>query len=136
MFSTKAVSAWLLTAYVTLERQQTCFLSSQMGLVVVQLLNHVRLFVTPWTVALQATLSSTISWRLLKFMCIESVILSNHLILSRPLLPSFFLSVFPRESDLRIKWPKYWSFSFSISPSNVYSKLTSFRVDWSDLSAL
>ena len=136
MFSTKAVSAWLLTAYVTLERQQTCFLSSQMGLVVVQLLNHVRLFVTPWTVALQATLSSTISWRLLKFMCIESVILSNHLILSRPLLPSFFLSVFPRESDLRIKWPKYWSFSFSISPSNVYSKLTSFRIDWSDLSAL
>ena len=136
MFSTKAVSAWLLTAYVTLERQQTCFLSSQMGLVVVQLLNHVRLFVTPWTVALQATLSSTISWRLLKFMCIESVILSNHLILSRPLLPSFFLSVFPRESDLRIKWPKYWSFSFSISPSTVYSKLTSFRIDWSDLSAL
>ena len=136
MFSTKAVSAWLLTAYVTLERQQTCFLSSQMGLVVVQLLNHVRLFVTPWTVALQATLSSTISWSLLKFMCIESVILSNHPILSRPLLPSFFLSVFSRESDLRIKRPKYWSFSFSISPSNVYSKLTSFRIDWLDLFAL
>ena len=88
----------------------------------VQSLNPVRLFVTPWTEARQAFLSFTISWSLLKLMSIESVMPSNHLILSCPLLllPSIFpsISVFSNESVLHIRWPKYWSFSFSISPSN------------------
>ena len=96
-------------------------------LVVVQLLSHVRLFATPWTAAHQASLSFTISQSLLKFTSIESVMLSNHLILSCPLLllPSIFpsIKVFSSESALRIRWPKYWSFSFSISPSNEYSGL-------------
>ena len=91
----------------------------------VQSLNHVRLFATPWTAAHQASLSITNSWRLLKLMSIESVMLSNHFILCSPLLlsPSIFSSirVFSNESALRIRWPKYWSFSFSISPSNKYS---------------
>ena len=92
------------------------------GFIVVQLLNHVRLFVTPWTAASQASLSFTISWTLLKLMPIESVMPSNHLILCCPLLllPSIFPSirVFSSESALHITWPKYWIFSFSISPSN------------------
>ena len=100
--------------------------------VVVQLLSHVRLFVTPWTPACQASLSFTISQDLLKFMFIESVIPSNHLILCFPLLllPSIFprIGVFSSESTLRIRWPKYWSFSFSNSPSN--SGFISFRIDW------
>ena len=98
-----------------------------------------RLFVTPWTVARQASLSFTISQSLLKLMSIESVIQSNHLILCRTfLLPSIFPSirVFYNESALRISWPKYWSFSFSISPSNAYSGLISFRIDWFDLLAV
>ena len=103
----------------------------------VQSLSRVRLFVTPWTTAHQASLSITNSWSLLKLMSIESVMPSNHLILCRPLLlpPSIFLSirVFSDESVLHIRWPKYWSFSFSISPSNEYSGLISFRVDWLDL---
>ena len=86
---------------------------------------HVRLFETPWTVAHKAPLSSTISWSLLKFMSIESVMLSNHLILRHPLflLPSVFPSirVFSNEVALHIRWPKCWGFSFSISPSNEYS---------------
>ena len=90
--------------------------------VAVQLLSHVRLFVTPWTAALQVTLSISNSWSLLKLMSIESVMLSNHLILCRPLLfpPSVFPSirVFANESVLRIRWPKYWSFSFNVNPSN------------------
>ena len=89
---------------------------------------------TPWTEACQASLSFTISWSLLKVMSIESVVPSNHLILSHPLLllPSIFPSVrvFSNESALHIRWPKYWSFSFSISPSNEYSELISFRIDW------
>ena len=89
---------------------------------------------TPWTTARQASLSIIISWNLLKLMSIESVMPSNHLILCHPfpLLPSIFPSirVFSNESDLRIRWPKDWSFSFSISPSNEYSGLISFRVDW------
>ena len=93
----------------------------------VQLLSHVRLFVTPWTAAHQAFLSITNSQSLLKFMSIESVMPSNHLILCQPLLlpPSIFPSirVFSNESVLCIRWPKYWSFSFSISPSNAYSIL-------------
>ena len=93
----------------------------------VQLLNHVPLFVTPWTAARQASLSITNSRSLLKFMCIELVMPSSHLILFRPLLvlPSVFpnIRVFSKQSVLHIRWPKYWSFSFSISPSNEYSGL-------------
>ena len=103
----------------------------------VQLSCLVQLFVTPWTTAFQASLSITNSQSLLKLMSIESVMPSNHLILCRPFLlpPSIFPSirVFWNESVLHIRWPKYWSFSFSISPSNEYSGLTSFRMDWLDL---
>ena len=99
----------------------------------VKLLSHVQFFVTPWTAALQASLSITISRSLLKFMSIESVMPSNHLILRCPLLllPSIFPSirVFSNESALCIRWPKYWSFSFNISPSSEYSGLISFRID-------
>ena len=95
---------------------------------------------TPWTAACQATQSITNSWNLLKLMSIESVMPSNHLILSRPLLqlPSIFPSirVFSSDSVLHIRWPKYWSFSFNISPSNEYSGLISFRIDWLDLLAV
>ena len=94
---------------------------------------------TPWTASGQASLSITNSQSLLKLMSIKSVMPSNHLILCRPLLllPSIFPSirVFSNESTLRIRWPKYWSFSFSISPSNEYSGLISFRIDWYDLLA-
>ena len=105
----------------------------------VQLLSHVWLFATPWTTAHQASLSFTISWSLLKFMSIESVMPSNHLILCRPLLlPSIFPSVgvFSNESALCIRWPDYWCFSLSIRPSNEYSGLISFRIDWLDLAVL
>ena len=106
----------------------------------VQSLSRVRLFVTLWTAARQASLSITNSWSLLKLMSIESVMPSNHLILCRPLLlpPSIFPSirVFSNESVLHIRWPKYWSFSFNISPSNEYSGLFSFRMDWLDLLAV
>ena len=94
---------------------------------------------TPWTVAHQASLSITNSWSLLKLMCIKSVMLSNHLILCPPLLLlSIFPSirVFPNELVLRVRWPKYWSFSFSISPSNEYSELISLRMDCLDLLAV
>ena len=107
--------------------------------VVVQLLSHVRFFANPWTEACQAFLSFTISLSLLKLMSIESVMPSNHYIFCCPLLllPSIFPSirVFSIESVLCIMWPKYWSFSFSISPSNKYSELISFRFDWFDLLA-
>ena len=97
-------------------------------------LTGVWLFVTPWTAAHQSSLSFTISWSLLKFMSIESMMPSNHLIFCHPLLhlPSIFPSirVFSKESVLHIRWPKYWSFSFSTSPSNEYSGLISFRTDW------
>ena len=103
----------------------------------VQSLNHVQLFATPWTAACQASLSITNSWSLLKLMSIVSVMPSNHLILCRPLLllPSIFPStrVFSNESLLRIRWPKYWSLGFNICPSNEYSGLISFRMDWLDL---
>ena len=105
----------------------------------VQLLSRVQLFATTWTAAHQASLSITNSWSLLKLTCVESVTPSNHLVLCRPflLLPSIFPSirVFSNESFLRIRWPKYWSFSFSVSPSNEYSGLISFRMDWLDLLA-
>ena len=102
----------------------------------VQSLSRVRLFVTPWTAARQASLSITNSWSPPKPMSIESVMPSNHLILCRPLLlPSIFPSirVFSNESALPIRWPKYWSFSFNISPSNEHPGLISFRMDWSPL---
>ena len=102
-------------------------------LVVVQSLSHDQLFTTQWTAAHQASLSFTISQNLLKLMSIESMMPSNYLVLCYPLLflPSIFPSirVFSNESTLHIKWPKYWSFSFSISPSNKYSELISFRID-------
>ena len=104
--------------------------------VVAQSLSSVHLFVTPRTAARQASLSFTISWSLLKLMYIQSMMPTNHLILCRPLLlPSIFTSirVFSNESGLHIRWPKYWSFSFSISAFNEYSGLISFRIDWFDL---
>ena len=106
----------------------------------VQLLSHVQLFVTPWTAACQASLSTTNSWSLLKLMSIKSVIPFSHLILCHPLL--LLASIFPSigdffsESALHIRWPEYWSFSFSISPSSEYSGLISFRMDWLDLLAV
>ena len=107
---------------------------------VFQSLSLVQLFVSPWIAACQASLSFTISWILLKLMSIESVMLSNHLLFCHPLLllSSIFpnLRVFSSESVLHIRWPKYWSFSFSISPSNEYSGLISFRMDWFDLLAV
>ena len=105
----------------------------------VQSLSHVLLFATPWTPARQASLSITSSLSLLKLMSIESVMPSNHLILSCPLLPpSIFPSirVFSNESVFHISWPKDWRFSFSISPCNEYSGLISFRMDWLDLLAV
>ena len=99
----------------------------------IQLLSCIQLFVTPWTAVHQASLFITNTWSLLKFMSIESVMPSNHLILCCPLLlPSIFprISVFSNKSVIHIRWPKYWSFSFSISPSNEYSGLISFRIDW------
>ena len=111
-----------------------------MGHSSVQSLSNVRLFGTPWTAACQASLSITNSRNLLKLMSTESVMSSNHLILCHPLLlqPSIFPSirVFSDESVLHIRWPKYWSFSFNISPSNKYSGLISFRIDWLDLLAV
>ena len=106
----------------------------------VQSLSRVQFFATPWTAACQASLSITNSRSLLKLLSIELVIPSNHLILCRPLLllPSVFPSIriFSNESVLCIRWPKYWSFSFSISPSNEYSGLISFRIDWFGLFAV
>ena len=107
--------------------------------VILQLLNRVQLFVTPWTAAYQPFLSFTISQSLLKLMSIELVMPSNHLILCHPfLLPSIFptIEVFSSELTFPIRWPKYQSFSFSISPSNEYSGLISFRMDWFDLLAV
>ena len=106
----------------------------------VQSLSRLRLFATPWTAACQASLSITNTWSLLKHMSIESVMPSNHLIPCCPLLllPSIFPSirVFSNESVLRIRWPKYWSFSFNISPSSEHPGLISFRMDWLDLLAV
>ena len=119
-------------------RDQQTFSTNQFSSV--QPLTRVQFFVTPWTAVHQASLSVTNSWSLLKLMSIESVMPSNHLILCHPflLLPSVFPSIriFSNESVLRIRWPKYWSFNFSISPSNEYSGLISFRMDWLDLLAV
>ena len=109
-------------------------------LFIFQLYTHVQLFATPWTEARQASPSFTISWSLLKVMSIESVMPSNHLVLYHPLsscLQSFPASgSFLKKMALHIGWPKYWSFSFSISPSNEYSGLISFRIHWLDLLAV
>ena len=117
-----------------------CQLCSSHQFSSVQSLSRVQLFVTSWTAARQASLSITNSQSLLKLMSIVSVMPSNHLILCRPLLllPSIFPSirVFSKKSVLHIRWPKHWSFSFSISPSNEYSGLISFRMDWLDLLAI
>ena len=106
----------------------------------IQSLSHVRLIATPWTAAHQTSLSITSSQSLLKLMSITSVMPFNHLILCHPLClpPSVFPSmrIFSNESVLHIRWPKYWRFSFSISPSNEYSGLISFRMDWLDLFAI
>ena len=108
--------------------------------VVIQMLSHVWIFATPWTAPCQASLSLIISWSLLKFMSIESVMLHNYLILCLPLLllPSTVprIRVLSNESHLHIRWPKYWSFSFRIKPSNEYSRLISFRIDWFNLLAV
>ena len=106
----------------------------------VQSLSHVQLFATPWTVAYQASLSITSCWSLLKLMSMESVMPSNHLTLCHLLLLLFSIfpstRVFSSELALHIRWPKYWSFSFSICPSNEYSGMISFRMDWLDLLAV
>ena len=109
---------------------------------IVQSLSHVWLFITPWTAARQASLSSTVSWSLLKLVSMELMMASNHFILFCPLLPSFppafnFFQhqVFSNELVFHIRWTNYWNFSFSISPSNEYSKI-SFRIDWFDLLAV
>ena len=110
-----------------------------MSYFIVQSLSHVLLFVTPWTATHQASLSFTNSQSLLKLMSIDLVMPSNHLILCHPLLlPPLFpsISVISNKSVLRIRWPKYWSFSFSISPSNEHPGLISFRMDWLDLLAV
>ena len=115
-------------------------LLSESSISSVQSLSHDRLFVTLWTAARQTSLSITNSQSLFKLMSIKSVMPSNSLVLCRPLLllPSIFPSirVFSNESALCIRWPKYWSFSFSISTSNEYSGLISFRIDWFDLLAV
>ena len=131
-------SGWLITDY----RASFCsaFLYTSRWSQSVQSLSHVQLFATPWTAARQASLSITNSRSLLKFMSIESVMPSSHLILCCPLLllppipPS--IRVFSSESTLHIRWPKYWSFSFSISPSSEHIGLMSFRMDWLDLLAV
>ena len=125
---------------LSLTFQKSFLLTSHMLFNSVQLLSHVRLFVTPWTAAHQASLSITNPQSLHKLMSIELVMPSSHLILCHPLLlpPSISPSirVFSDESVLPIRWPKYWSFSFSISPSNEYSGLISFWMDWLDLIAV
>ena len=111
--------------------------SLALAVIVVQSLSHAQLFATPWIAAYEASLSFTISWSLLKLMSIESVMPSNHLTLCccLLLLPSIFPSirVFSKESALHIRWSKYWSFCFSISPSHEYSELNSLRIDRFDL---
>ena len=106
----------------------------------VQSFSHVRLFAAPWITARQASLSITNSWSSLKLMSIQSVMTSSHLILCRPVLlltpTPLSIRVFSNESALHMRWPKYWSFSFSISPSNEHPGLISFRVDWLDLLAV
>ena len=132
-FGPSCLDLYLAHGQISLVQRSSLFSS-------VPLLSHVQLFAIPWTAAHQASLSITNSWILLKLMSIESVMPSNHLILCHPLLlpPSIVPSirVFSNESVLSIRWPKYWSFSFSISPSNEYSGLISFRMDFLGLLAV
>ena len=124
---------WATVHGVTKELDMTQHLNNNKIDSSVQLLSRVQLFETPWSAARQASLSITNSQSLLKLMSIESVMPSNHLILCCPFSShrqSFPASVFSNESVLRIRWPKYWSFSFSTSPFNEYSGLISFRIDW------
>ena len=136
----KKQSDWLICLALKYPKDRECQCYDSLMWESVQSLSRVRLFVTPWTAALQASLSITSSWSLLKLMFIESVMPSNHLILCRALLllPSTYPSirVFSNESVLRIRWPKYWSFSFSLSPSDEHPGLISFRMDWLDLLAV
>ena len=124
--------------WVGMKKIENCWFRIQFSSV--QSLSRVWLFATPWIAALQASLSITNSWSLPKLMSIESVMPSSHLILCCPLvlLPpiSPSIRVFSNESTLHVRWPKYWSFSFSISPSNEHPGLTSFRMDWLDLLAV
>ena len=138
------VGSWPLSHVVMREIAHSCTSAlgswTELSVQSIQSLSNVRLFVTPWTASHQASLSITNSQSLLKFMSIELVVPSNHLILCHPLFlpPSIFPSIrgFSNESVLLIRWPKDWSFSFSISPSNEYSRLISFRMDWLDLLAV
>ena len=135
---TAAIAAWSSVSIEADSKRLCCSVfDSALEFSSVQSLGSVWLFPTPWTAARQASLSITNSRSLLKLMSIESMMPSNHLILCHPLLllPSIFPSirVFSNESLLCIRWPKYWSFSFSMSPSNEYSGLISFRMDWLDL---
>ena len=118
----------------------SCTIATQLLKVVFQLVSRVQLFVNSWTATHQASLRIAKSWNLLKFLFFASVMPSNHLILHRQLLlpPSIFpsIKVFSNESALRIRWSNYWSFSFSINPSNEWSRLISFRIDWLDLLAV
>ena len=141
-FRTWTLQSWdcVWHVYVCLIKKKKKGLQGLLWFSSVQLLSHIRLFVTPWTTARHASVSITNSWSPPKPMSIESVMPSNHLILCRPLLllppipPS--IRVFSNESALRIRWPKYWSFSFNISPSNEHPGLISFRMDWLDLLAV
>ena len=133
----------MITSYLPIFLQKSLQLNELRGLLQfssLQSLSLVLLFVAPWTAARQASMSITNPWSLLKLMSIELVMPSNHLILCHPLLlvPSIFPSirVFSNESVLCIRWPKYWSFSFSISPFNEYSGLIFFRVGWFDILAI
>ena len=128
------------TSYLLLLAGRFFTTSASWASVVVQSLSHVQLFATPWIAAQETSLPFTISQSLFKLMSVELVMPSNHLILCRPLLllPSVppSIRVFSNESTLHIRWLKYWSFSFSIRPSNEYSGLISFRIDWLDLLAV
>ena len=128
---------WTIHLWTMMWKRNECLFVFNWSIIVVQSLSSVWFFATPWTAACQTPMSFTISQSLLKLMSIESVMSSYHLILCHPLLllPSIFpnIRVFSNESAILIRWPKYWSFSFSITPSNEYSGL--FRIDWFDLLA-
>ena len=141
MFMTLKINALSFSLILSLYLYSLFFPCIQPSIIqLIQLLSRVWLFVNPWTAARQASLSITNSQSLPKLMPIESVMPSNHLILCHPilLLPSIFpiIRVFSNQSVLRIRWPKYWSFSFNISPSNEHSGMISFRMDWLDLLAV
>ena len=133
----QSVNKHFLKVFLGCDALQEIHTCSPYQLISVQLLSCAWLLATPWTAACQASLSITSSWSLLKLISIESVMPSSHLILCCPLLllPSIYPNIraFSNESVLHIKWPKHWSFSFRISPSNEYSGLISFRMNWLDL---